>query len=358
MMDQDSRQNHANADDLAFDNDEEEGIPEHRAVSFKRERVGFSLFSREPSIGSAFSISALLLLLFYLVMTYLPDSAWIVDKTSLIGFSVISSLFYLLVFLVPIVIFVYYQHIPDKKILGTNPGIGIFLLSALAGIPFAVMLTALQNLFVYYLVINEITFPSSPFVYQTVDTSSEAQALAFIVSILIPIFMEELLFRGFFFSAWPEKSFSIPKILISAILFTAFSLRPETAVTTFILGLLLGFIRQFSGNTLCCVLTRLSAVVSVFVFSRFLPVLQLSGIRGKAEFDRTILYTSVVAFIICFMVSIPVLSQIFVSGREGILLRHENEPEADVSFLKGLDPVFFFCCILLVSCAWIFLVGF
>lgn len=357
MMDQSNEQNHAQAHVAAYVNDESEELLTDESVSLKPERSGFAFFSREPSIGPAFSVSAIFLLAFYLLMTYLPDSNWAVDKTSLVGFSTVTSLFYLLVFLVPVVLFVYYQRITDHKILGTNPGMGIFLLSALSGIPFAVLFSAIQNFWVYFLVTNEITLPSSPFQFQTADASPEAQSLLIIVSILIPIFMEELLFRGFFFSVWPERSFPVTKIMISAVLFTAFSLRPESVVTTFLLGLLLGFIRQSSGNTLCCVLTRLSVVVSMHLFSSFLPVLQLSEIRGKAEFDRIFLYTSVAAFVICFFVSIPVISQLYVSGRENLRLRDEVLPEDDVPFIKGLDPLPFFIGILLVSCTWVLLLG-
>lgn len=325
--------------------------------SRKLDKEMFSFFSREPSLGPALSVSAFFLLAFYLLITYLPETKWIFEKTSLIGFSVISIFFYLLIFLIPVVLFVYVQKVPDHKILGTNPGVGVFLLSALAGIPFAVLLTSLQNFFVYFVISNDITLPLPPFQFHTTDISAEAQSLQIIVSVLIPIFLEEFLFRGFFFSVFPEKSFPVPKILLSAFLFAAFSLRPETIVTTFILGLLLGFIRQSSGNALCSVLTRLSMAASLYFFSDLLPVLLLSDIRGKAEFDRTYLYTSVVAFTICFIVSIPVLSQLYVSGREILRLRNEMDPESDVPFFKSLGVFPFFIGILLVSCTWVLILG-
>lgn len=328
---------------------------EKRLESFKQTR--FSLLSKDASFGFAFLTSSLLFFLFFLLYTFLPATVGSFAKTSLIGFSALTLLRYFFVFLLPVVMFTFYHRIPDTRILGTNPGLGVFMLSALAGIPFSVLVTCINNLLVYFFLSNRISLPPAAFVFQTSDTSSEAQALLIIVSVVIPVFLEELLFRGFFYAVWPEKSFVLPKILISAVLYSAFSFDLEAVIPLFITGLLLGFIRQSSGNLLCSILTRAFMLVSVYFFSHFLPVLKLQEMRSKEDFDMTTVYTSLVAALICLISIVPILSQLYRVAKEERRLHEDIETSEKVLFVRSLGGLPFFISLLVISCIWVLLLG-
>jgi membrane protease YdiL (CAAX protease family) len=75
------------------------------------------------------------------------------------------------------------------------------------------------------------------------------------VVILAPI-VEELIFRGVIFSGFQRIYSSFWAIFLSALLFALFHLNPWQLGPTFLLGLLLGFVRLRTGSLLAAILTH------------------------------------------------------------------------------------------------------
>jgi len=318
-----------------------------------------TLFSREASFGPAFLFSSICLLLSFLASVYLPDKVWFFDKTSLIGFTLLSMLRYSFVVWVPVFFFTKYYRLPDQSILGENPGLGAFLLSALSGIPFAAIVIALSNLQTYFLVINRLSLPEAAFLYRPVDEGSpEMIALSVIATILLPVIAEETLFRGFFFASLRGVKREFLTVLLSALLFTAFSLDPVRIIPTFLTGLLLSFIRRNTGNVFCSMIARVSMLLFTFLVTDFLPLLDIRTIRGKADFDMTFVYTSVVVIVICIVGFLPVLSQLFQFGRDRVDVTSSDEDQENRrSLLSVIGGIPFFIGLLVIVCTWILLLG-
>ena len=319
----------------------------------------FSLLSREISFGPSFLFASICLLFSFLAFVYLPDQIWFFDKTSLIGYTLFSIIRYSFVFLLPVLFFSKYYRIPDHLLLGENPGLGAFLLSALSGIPFAAIIIAISNLQTYFLVINRISLPEAVFLYRPVqEGSGEMIALSVIATILIPVLAEELLFRGFFFAALQGGKRDFVVVLLSALLFTAFSLDTVWIIPTFLTGLLLAFIRRSTGNVFCSMIARVSMLLFTFLVKDFLPLLDIRTIRGKADFDMTFVYTSIVVVVVCIVGFLPVISQLFQFGRDRLEVVSEAQgQESSKSLLSAIGGIPFFIGMLVVICTWILLLG-
>lgn len=75
------------------------------------------------------------------------------------------------------------------------------------------------------------------------------------VVVLAPV-VEELIFRGVIFSGFQRIYPSFLAIFFSALLFALFHLNPWQLLPTFLLGLLLGYVRLRSGSLLAAILTH------------------------------------------------------------------------------------------------------
>jgi membrane protease YdiL (CAAX protease family) len=75
------------------------------------------------------------------------------------------------------------------------------------------------------------------------------------VVILAPI-VEELIFRGVIFSGFQRIYPSFLAIFFSALLFALFHLNPWQLIPTFLLGLVLGFVRHRTGSLLAAIFTH------------------------------------------------------------------------------------------------------
>jgi hypothetical protein len=75
------------------------------------------------------------------------------------------------------------------------------------------------------------------------------------VVVLAPV-VEELIFRGVIFSGFKKNFRPIWAVILSALLFALFHLNPWQLGPTFLLGLLLGFVRLRTGSLLAAIFTH------------------------------------------------------------------------------------------------------
>lgn len=314
------------------------------------------MLSHTPALGPALLVLAFLNAVFTLVWIYLPEGVLPFSKTSLIGYSVITISRLFLTLLVPVIFFTYWYRLPDRRILGTYPGVGAFLFSFLIGIPASVILVAAHNLMTRFFVIKGISFASPAFSFVTEDTSSESKILMYGVVFLIPILAQEIFFRGFLFSVWPRSQGTLVKITLSALLFALFMQYPEEFLLFFVLGLLLGYIRHSTDNILCPILTQISMVVTYCLFSRFLPWLDRAQIRSAADLDKVSLYTAVAVLTINLFTFLPVLSNFRRISRDTD--SYTNDPDSgDTVPMKGTVGWSFVISLILLAVVWVILLG-
>lgn len=331
-------------------------IPALNEASLPEGNETEAMLSHTPSLGPALLAMAFLNAVITLGWIYLPDGILPFSKTSLIGYSVITVARLLLALLLPAVFFTSWYRLPDKRILGTYPGMGAFLFSILIGIPASVIAVAVHNLCTRFFVLHDIVFASPAFSFVTEDVSSESRFLMYGVAFLIPILVQEIFFRGFLFSVWPRPQGTLVKITLSALLFALFMQYPEEFFLFLALGLLLGYIRHATDNILCPILTQISMVVTYSLFSRFLPWLDRAAIRSAADLDKVSLYAAVAVLTINLFTFLPVLSNFrrISHDTDG----YTNDPDAPLKVpVKGTVGWSFVISLILLAAVWVILLG-
>lgn len=264
----------------------------------------------KPVIGFVFGACALLSTALLLIWYVIPGSALTFSKTSLLGYSIISTCRLLICLLFPFVFIVSRYKIPEKRLFGMNPGIGAYIISLLAGFPAMLLFVSIHNLTTRFLLLRDIFPPPPAIFYVSADRSTEAILLSLIVGAILPILVQELFFRGLLSGILPGQLSGFRGNVWIALLFAIYMVSPVDFFGYFLLGLLLGYVRTSTDNLLCPMLTQVSMVGFVYAFRSLLPYLNSSEIRSHIDIDPTLPYISVTSIIMGTLCLFPILSQL------------------------------------------------
>ena len=292
-----------------------------------------------------------------LIWMFLPDSILPFAQTSLIGFSVITLVRLFLCLLLPILFFSVRYRIQDTHILGRYPGIGAALLSFLIGCPAALILVAIHNLLIRFFVSKGIALALPSFFYSSADISIESRLLAFGAAFLIPVLLQELFFRGLFFSVWPRGHAVFPKLLLSGLLFAVFMQNPVDFIPLFFLGVLLAYVRQTTDNFLCPVITQIAMLVTYRLFSPLLPFTDYITANISSDPDPVSLYTAAAALTMSLLAFLPVLAQLRRISHEAAQMEQYQEKKAANADMHGQFGWSFGLGLILFAANWVILLG-
>lgn len=267
-------------------------------------------FPARPNAGFVFGASALISTAILLIWLNLPADLFTFSKSSIIGYSIVNLCRLLLALLFPLVFIVSRYSLAEKPIFGTNPGIGAFLLSALAGFPAMLIFISIHNLTARTILVYGGSLAQPAIFFVSEDASIEAIILILIIGAALPILLQELFFRGLLRSVLPGQMTGIKGNLFVAVLFALYMLSPVDFLAFFLLGLLLGYIRNATDNVFCPMLTQIIMTVTYFLFRTLLPYLDTTSIHNHVEIDSTLLYTAITALVMASLALIPILSQL------------------------------------------------
>jgi len=317
------------------------------------------LLPKTCTIGLIVCVCAFFSTVLTLVWLLVPASAFPFSKTSVIGYTVITLSRLILCLLLPVIVFTKMFRIPETKILGTNPGMGAFLLSLLIGCPASLMFVSLHNLLLRLFLVKGLSLAQPAFSFVSDDASIESRMLVFAVVFLIPILLQELFFRGLLFSAFPRGMAGYQRILLSAFFFSIFLLSPVDFIPFFLLGILLGYIRHATNNILCPIITQSAMLATYFLFARILPYTDLSEAGNSIHLQNSNLtseYTAITALVISLLAFVPVMAQIrMIAG--------DNVPDADLSEDDSAGSIreqfgwSFWLGLLFFAASWVLLLG-
>jgi len=327
----------------------------HITADFESDEDQESFLPDKATIGGIVLFCAAFSTVLTLIWKYMPDTILPFAKTSLIGFSLITLIRLFLSLLLPIVYFAVRYHIPDTNMLGRYPGMGAMLLSFMIGCPASLIFVSLHNLIVRFFLAKKIFLTLPAFLYVSKDMSIESRFLTLAAAFLIPVLLQELFFRGLFFSVWPRSTAVFLKLLLSAFLFAVFMQNPVDVIPLFLLGLLLAYVRHATDHVLCPVFTQISMLITYYVFSALIPYTDyISG--TQADFDAASLYTSIAALVMSLLAFLPVLAQLRRMSHEADRL----EPEQTMSWRESLKGQFgwsFGLGLLLFAASWVLLLN-
>lgn len=247
-------------------------------------------------------------------LSYLVQQAWInlaperlfYEKTSLIGYSMIT-LFRLLILLLIYVLITEHYKIKEHHTWGRNPGLGVFFMSFLAGVPAMMLSVSVHNLFIYLELRMENPIPSQLFYYVTTEESIWSILLLLVIGLLLPVLIEELFFRGLVYSVLPDKWWI--RIPLPAIISTLFAMNRLEFLSFLIIALIASTVRYCTDSTLCSILTRISLFCINVFLSRVLPTQDPSMVQNALDYSRTTLYASIIGLVLGLVMIIVLLRQ-------------------------------------------------
>ena len=269
--------------------------------------------SKQPApltVGLVFGMTSFGSMLISIPWILLPDTFFPFSKVSVIGFSIVSLVRLLLCLLVPLVFFTYTHRMQEERLLGQNPGGGAILLSFLIGSPTALIMVAAHNLIGRFFLVRDFEIAGPAFSFVSEDTSRSVRLLLFFVAFLLPVLLQELYFRGLLYSLLPRKTAGYQRILLTAFLFAVFMLSPVDFVPFFFLGILLGYLRQATNSIICPIVTQIAMLITYTIFSRMLPIQDMSSLDAAVDLDLSFQYPAIAALLISLLAFLPLLAQI------------------------------------------------
>ncbi len=319
----------------------------------KNRILPFLLPADVPNIGmvllGTFSLS-------YLISwgwTNLAPEKLFYDKTSLIGYAIITLVRLLSLLLVYVLITEHYQ-VKEHYTWGRNPGLGVFFMSFLVGVPAFLLSCSTHNLFIFAELKMENPIPSQAFYYVTTENSIYSTLLLLVIGCLLPILIEELFFRGLVYSVLPDKWWI--RIPLPALISTLFAVNKLEFIPFLVIGLCASFVRYFTDSTLCSILTRVCMYCMSILLSGILPYQEPDEVQNAIDYNRTTLYASVIGFVLGIVMIIVLLKQlIYVRYRmknEDLTCNAEDGQPMQIALHDHFHIDFFLGLAFLVLC-WV-----
>ncbi len=263
---------------------------------------------KQVNLGLTIVFVSMASLLLQIVWQCVPESVLTFSKTSIIGYSLITILRLSVALLAPFIFISEKYLISLPQMFGRNPGFGAFIISFFIGFPAMMIYTALHNLTIFALLHTEYKMPLASFFFITTDESIEARLLIMLTAVLLPILIEECFFRGLVFTAIPGKP--VYRIVIPAIFYALWAMNPIDAFALFLLGLLSGFVRHATDNIGCSILMQIGMFCSYLLFSGNLALQDATTTTNAIDFDRSILYGSIIYLVIATILITYILRQL------------------------------------------------
>lgn len=290
--------------------------------------------------------------LFFSLWFFLPERIFSVPKTSILGVCIITLARYSLCLFLPFLYFSYQNRSMQTGFLGRNPGISWVLLSFLMGIPCALLFMGMRNFIIRHCLLYGWSFPLPAYLFPVELIRGPAGFILFLfVGILLPVFASESFFRGLMQPLFPRVKNDFFNIVTTAFLFCVFYLSITDFIPLFILGLIIGLMRKYSGNILCGAITALSSVLFLFLSAKFFPYLSYFSSRASVEGDTSIVYGSLITLIAGVVVFLLLLPQCRKNAREEKNInRDRSKKEVSITGKLPIWPILF--SIMLFVAVW------
>lgn len=237
----------------------------------------------------------------------IPDDRLFFSKTSLIGYSVVTLVRLMMLLLIFVLVSEHFK-IQEHHLWGRNPGLGAFFMSFLVGFPAMLLGTSLHNLFIFLELQLENPIPSRLYYFVTTESSVMGLALIFIISVLLPLIVEELFFRGLVFSVLPDKWWV--RIPVPALLSAFFATNHLDLIVCLIVGICASAVRYYSGNVLCSCAMRLGIFCATKLLSNVISSQDPASVQNTIDYSRTVLYASYISLVIGIVMMLVLFRQL------------------------------------------------
>ncbi len=273
----------------------------------KKYVLPFFFPAKVPNLGivlfGAFGLSYLL----QYAWQHFPEERLFYEKTSLIGYTMITLMRLLMLLLVYVLVTEHYK-IKEHSTWGRNPGLGGFFISFLVGVPAMLLSVSAHNLFVYLQLRLDNPLPRQLYYYTTQENSLYGTLLLLLIGVFLPILVEELFFRGLVFAVLPDH-FCF-RIFLPAVLSTLFAVNRLEFIPLLLIGLCCSCVRFYTDSTLCSCLTRVGLFCSHTLLAKILTEVEPDAAQNAMDYSRTVLYASIIGAVLGVVMMLVLLKQL------------------------------------------------
>lgn len=325
------------------------GLPDFTSI-LKNNVLPFLLPSKYPNLGIVMAGGFGLTFLLQMIWQEIPEEKLFFSKTSLIGFSLIT-LFRLLSLLLVYVLVTEHYKIKEHHTLGRNPGLGGIFIAFITGVPAMLISVGVHNLFIYFELKIGNPIPPQLYYYITSENSVYGILLLLIMTVISPILIEELFFRGLVFSVLPDKWWI--RILVPTLLSSLFAVNRLELPALLVIGFCCSFVRYFTENTFCSCLTRLGFFCMKILMSPILPTQDPSEVQNAIDYDRMTIYASMIGIILGLVMILVLIRQLrllrYLQKNEDMRCESEEGKPLSIPLAEHfhIDFIIGVCCLIL-----------
>lgn len=255
--------------------------------------------------------TGLVLLLQFLAASWPGLAGWLAAD-SLAAFVLRAVLMQGGLILIPTLLVIVLGHLPDDPLVGDRARPGSLILAVIVGVPAAVVFQGLNNLLIYLLASKGLPLPTvnpaaSSFSSDWSGQRWPVMIVVFLISVLVPAVVEELMFRGVILTSLTDRGPAPSALVWQALAFALFHDDPLFILPPLLAGLMLGFLRYKSGSLLAAMMAHASLNVTTLALTPLLPRLTAQYLSISTVTTQSILYASLIAAGVAAIALVPLL---------------------------------------------------
>lgn len=256
--------------------------------------------------GTLLLLHSLLAIIMHILKYWISDDFSEFLGSGMPGFVSSALIMQGLCILLPVIFVVFHYDLPAGIIPGpSTPTGGWTIMSATIGIPAAIVLTGINNGFVYLLHSAGVRLPASAGTAIQTGDSISAFIVVLILSVLLPGIVEELMFRGVIQGSIASGGRIFTAIIVQAAAFAVFHVNFTFILAPFLAGILLGYIRHKTGTVYAGILAHITMNLTVLLMEPLLPSLTAEYVADMTS--NAVLYASLIAASVASAALIPML---------------------------------------------------
>lgn len=296
---------------------------------------------KRKAAGTLILFATIIAIVTNIVWAKIPVESLNLSRYNLNGVFFKSLLEFLLAMLIPSVVVFKLFSLKQTEVLGkTKQNSTAYILTALMGIPLALVITGLHNVTIFILdkLGVSVTFKNHFAINQSPSILGFILMLS--VLVLIPAIVEEFMFRGVLQASLRNPERLQLSLLLTATASSLFFKNIMFVVVYLAISLVLSLVKEAADNLLIPILLHISISTSLLLMQYFLPLyssaIELKSIDGRSKF-----YTTLILAVVAIVLLIPLFKASFSAYDDSRDDKYDEESEMDnyIELQNEIAPV-------------------
>lgn len=296
---------------------------------------------KRKAAGTLMLFATIIAIVTNIVWAKIPVESLNLSRYNLNGVFFKSLLEFLLAMLIPSVVVFKLFSLKQTEVLGkTKQNSTAYILTALMGIPLALVITGLHNVTIFILdkLGVSVTFKNHFAINQSPSILGFILMLS--VLVLIPAIVEEFMFRGVLQASLRNPERLQLSLLLTATASSLFFKNIMFVVVYLAISLVLSLVKEAADNLLIPILLHISISTSLLLMQYFLPLyssaIELKSIDGRSKF-----YTTLILAVVAIVLLIPLFKASFSAYDDSRDDKYDEKSEMDnyIELQNEIAPV-------------------